>query len=126
MLNNATIQGRFTKDPDLRATQSGTSVVGFTVAWSEKYKDREQKLFMPCVAWGSQAEFISKHFRKGQEAIVEGKLTSRQWQDKNGNNRETVELIADHVHFCGPKQDSGSSEYGGFDQLPDAGDDLPF
>lgn len=115
MLNHTTIQGRFVRDPELRATQKGTPVASFTIAWSEKYQDTEQKVFMPCVAWGKLGEFASKYFVKGQEAVVEGKLITRQWQDKNGNNRETIELIADHVHFCGPKQDSGyqSSGYQG-------------
>lgn len=132
MLNHTTIQGRFVRDPELRATQSGTPVAGFTIAWSEKYKDNEQKVFMPCVAWGKQGEFVSKYFAKGQEAIVEGKLISRQWEDKQGNKRETIELIADHVHFCGPKQDRGyqqpEGEYGGFAPLAsyDDSDDLPF
>lgn len=106
MLNHATIQGRLTRDPELRQTQNGTPVAGFTVAWSKKYKETEQKLFMPCVAWGKQGEFVSNYFSKGQETIVEGKLVTRKWEDKNGNNRETVELIVDRIHFCGPKQDS--------------------
>jgi len=136
MLNNTAIQGRLTRDPELRATNTGKAVVGFTVAWSEKYGDTEQKLFLPCVAWGNQAEFVSKYFVKGQECIVEGKLTSRKWQDKNGNDRETIELIANHVHFCGPKQNnnSGSSQsigdpmadMGGFSPLVGADNDLPF
>lgn len=136
MLNHTTIQGRFVRDPELRATQSGTPVAGFTIAWSEKYKDNEQKVFMPCVAWGKQGEFVSKYFAKGQEAIVEGKLISRQWEDKQGNKRETIELIADHVHFCGPKQSSNNGYQGGNDYvgdpmaglqvMPGEDDDLPF
>lgn len=109
MLNKMTIQGRLTRDPELRHTQSGTAVASFTLAWSEKYKENEQKLFLPCVAWGHNGEFASRYFTKGQEAIAEGKLTTRHWQDKNGNNRETVELIVDKLHFCGAKKDGGSS-----------------
>lgn len=105
-VNKTIIQGRLVRDPELRRTQSGTAVASFTVAWSEKYKETERKLFLPCVAWKSSAEFVSNYFSRGSEIIVEGSLTSRQWQDKNGNNRETVELVADHLHFCGPKKDS--------------------
>lgn len=134
MLNTTTIQGRFTRDPELRSTPAGKSVVSFTVAWSEKYGETEQKLFLPCVAWGGQAEFVSRYFIKGQECIVEGKLNSRKWQDKNGNDRETIELIANHVHFCGSKQSSQSNEtvgdpmaaLGGFSPLDGVSDDLPF
>ena len=130
-INKTIIQGRLTKDVELRSTQSGKPVCGFTVAWSEKVKESEQKVFMPCVAWNAQAEFISKYFSKGQECVVEGKLVSRQWQDKNGNNRETIELIADRVHFCGPKKDdqpvSNGGYTGGFRPVISAGDeDLPF
>ena len=109
MLNHVTIQGRMTRDVELRSTNSGKSVASFTVAWSEKYKENEQKVFLPCVVWGNQAEFVSKYFSKGQECLVEGKLVSRKWQDKDGNNRETIELIADRVHFCGPKAEGGQT-----------------
>ena len=130
-INKTIIQGRLTKDVELRSTQSGKPVCGFTVAWSEKVKESEQKVFLPCVAWNAQAEFISKYFSKGQECVVEGKLVSRQWQDKQGNNRETIELIADRVHFCGPKKDdqpvSHGGYSGGFQPVISAGDeDLPF
>ena len=133
MLNHTTIQGRFVRDPELRATQSGTPVAGFTIAWSEKYKETEQKVFLPCVAWNKQAEFVKRYFEKGQEAVVEGKLVTRQWQDKQGNNRETTELIVDHVHFCGPKQERAGSgndyagdPFAGFQEMPGGEDDLPF
>lgn len=139
MLNNTIIQGRFTRDPEMRATQSGTPVCGFTVAWSEKYGETEQKLFMPCVAWNKSAEFVRRYFTKGQEVIVEGKLVTRKWQDQHGNDRQTTELIVDHVHFCGKKEtgsapqggyDPGPSGYdpgpGGFAPLPGEDSDLPF
>ena len=105
-VNKTIIQGRLVRDPELRRTGSGTPVASFTVAWSEKHKETERKLFLPCVAWKTSAEFLTNYFSKGSEIIVEGSLTSRQWQDKNGNNRETVELVADRLHFCGPKKDS--------------------
>lgn len=131
MLNSTTIQGRFVRDPELRSTQNGKMVTGFTIAWSEKYQETEQKVFLPCVAWGKLAEFVKKYFEKGQECIVEGKLITRQWQDKHGNNRETTELICDRVHFCGPKKESAGSAHvdyseDGFAEMPGGEDDLPF
>ena len=139
MLNQATIQCRLTRDVELRATKNGTSVASFAVAWSEKYKDNEQKLFIPCIAWGTQAEFVSKFFCKGKECIVDGKLTSRQWEDKNGNKRETIELIVNRVHFCGSNGQSGGNQTAGDNQpigdpmaplgfaaLPGDDGDLPF
>lgn len=132
-VNKTIIQGRLVRDPELRRTQSGTAVASFTVAWSEKYKETERKLFLPCVAWKSSAEFVSNYFSKGSEIIVEGSLTSRQWQDKNGNNRETVELVADRLHFCGSKKDSQPYNAGPSAQaeadyaaMDDDDSDLPF
>ena len=62
MLNHMVLQGRLTRDPELRNTQSGTPVCSFTVAWSEKYKETETKLFLSCTAWRGTGEMVSKHF----------------------------------------------------------------
>lgn len=101
------------------------------MAWSEKVKDNETKLFMNCVAWRGTAETVSKYFRKGQEIVVEGKLNTRSWQDREGNNRSTVELIVASVHFCGPKQEStftppNIQAGGGFVELDGNDGELPF
>lgn len=109
MVNHVTLQGRLVRDPELRSTGSGVSVCSFTVAWSEKYKENETKLFLPCTAWRSTGEMVSKYFRKGQEIAVEGKLSTREWTDKDGNKRSSNELTADRVHFCGPKQWEGGN-----------------
>lgn len=103
MVNHMVLQGRLTRDPELRTTNSGTPVCSFTVAWSEKYKDNEQKLFMPCTAWRAAGEMVSRHFAKGKEIAVEGRLSTRDWTDKEGNKRQSIELTVDRVHFCGPK-----------------------
>ena len=94
MVNRMILQGRLCSDPELRRTNSGTAVCSFRVAWSEKVKDRETKLFLPCVAWQSTAEMICKHFAKGKEIVVEGKLSSREYEDNSGNKRTVVELTA--------------------------------
>lgn len=132
MLNKTIIQGRLTRDAELRQTPTGTKVASFTVAWSEKYKDNERKLFMPCVAWGNSAEFVCKYFGKGSEIVVEGYLTTRPWKDKDGNNRESIELTIDKMHFCGSKQTASESPaeftdetLTGFTVADDDGD-LPF
>lgn len=135
MLNHTAVQGRLVADPELRHTQSGVAVCSFRVAWSDKYKENETKLFLPCVAWRATGEMVSKYFRKGQEILVEGKLSTRKWQDRDGNNRETNELTAERVHFCGPKQSEGSnapaSEYvpppvGQFEAIEVDDGELPF
>ena len=128
MLNHYALQGRLTRDPELRHTQSGVAVASFTVAWSEKRGNSENKLFLPCVAWRNSAEFAAKYFTKGQEVVVEGKLTSRKWTDKDGNNRETVELIVDQMHFCGGKKQDALDELAnsGFVDVSEEDSGLPF
>lgn len=130
-LNRTTLQGRLTRDVELRSTKSGAPVASFTIAWSEKYKEQERKLFLPCVAWKSTAELLSRYFKKGSELVVEGALTSRQWEDKNGNKRETVELTVDRVHFCGsksdyPRQESPAATGAADFSEVDDDDELPF
>lgn len=125
-INRVVLQGRLCADPELRRTQTGTPVCSVTVAWSEKYKETERQLFMDCVAWSGLAEFLSKHFRKGQELAVEGFLTTRKWEDKQGQKRSSTECILDKVHFCGPKVQQGDP-FAGEGVLVDVGDDdLPF
>lgn len=131
MLNKAIVQGRLVRDPDLRRTPNGTAVCSFTVAWSETVKDRENKLFLDCVAWQGTAELLCKYFTKGKELVVEGKLGTRKWQDKNGNDRVSTELTVDRVHFCGKKEDSGDNYGGyggGYDEVEELEDDedVPF
>lgn len=107
MVNHTILQGRLCADPELRTTQSGVSVCSFRVAWSEKYKETETKLFLSCTAWRGTGEMVSKYFRKGQEIVVEGKLSTRDWEDRDGNKRSSVEMTVERVHFCGPKQSEG-------------------
>ena len=125
MLNKAIIQGRLTKDPERRTTQSGTSVASFTVAWSEEYNGNEKKLFLNCVAWKNTAEMLAKFFSKGKEIVVEGTLGSRSWEDKDGNKREVIELTADRIHFCGPKESKPIAAPAGYEEIEDDGD-LPW
>ncbi len=105
-INKTIVQGRLTRDVEIRHTQSGKAVASFTVAWSETYNGSENKLFLPCVCWDKNGEFIGNHFRKGQEIVVEGRLGTRTWTDRDGGKRESVEMTVDRAHFCGPKEGS--------------------
>lgn len=134
MVNKLILQGRLVADPELRQTQGGVAVCSFRVAWSEKYKDMESKLFLPCTAWRGTGEMIAKHFQKGKEIILEGKLSTRSWKDNNGNDRQTTELTVERAHFAGSKSDGVGSSYqsseqnvsgADFTELDDDGD-LPF
>ena len=111
MLNTAVIMGRLTADPELRTTQSGLSVTSFTVAVDRAYKsgDERQTDFINVVAWRSTADFVTRFFTKGQMIAVQGSIQTRNYEDKNGNKRTAVEIVADSVSFCGGKSESNNS-----------------
>lgn len=108
-LNFSVIQGRLTRDVEVHRTGSGISVANFTVAVDRDVKGQDgnkETDFFDCVAWRQTADFVSKYFHKGSQIIVAGKMQSRKWTDKNGQNRTSWELVADNVYFCGSKQDN--------------------
>ena len=113
MLNHITIMGRLTRDPELRTTQAGVSVTSFTVAVDRDFGGRDggerQTDFIDCVAWRSTGEFVSKYFHKGSMIVVSGRLQSRKWQDREGNNRTSWEINADNVYFGESRRDGDSS-----------------
>lgn len=131
MVNRMILQGRLCADPEMRRTQNGTAVCSFRVAWSETVKDRETKLFLSCVAWQGTAEMICKYFRKGKELAVEGRLSTREYDDRDGNRRSVTEMTVDRVHFCGKNEDAqgmppradGKSQFG---EMEEDDNDLPF
>ena len=132
MVNRTILQGRLCADPEMRRTNNGTAVCSFRVAWSETIKDRETKLFLNCVAWQGTAEMICKYFRKGNELAVEGRLSTREYDDRDGNRRSVTEMTVDRVHFCGknegghgmPPRTDGKSQFVEIDE--DDMSDLPF
>ena len=106
MLNKIFIMGRLTRDPELRRTQNGTAVTSFTLAVDRDFKNADGTKdtdFIDVVAWRNTAEFVSKYFQKGSMIAIEGSLQTRQYQDKNGNNRTATEVLASQVSFCGGK-----------------------
>ena len=118
MLNHIVVMGRLTRDPELRYTQSNTPVTSFRVAVDRDFVPRDggerQTDFIDCVAWRSQAEFVSKYFQKGSMIIVSGRLQIREYTDKDGNRRTAAEIVAENIHFGESKRsrDEGGS-YGG-------------
>lgn len=106
MINSTILQGRLTKDVEYGTTTSGVSYANFNVAWNEKYNESEQTLFIYCKAWRGTADLLNKHFKKGQELIVEGKLITETYE-KDGVNKQSTRLIVDRVHFTGKKEDNG-------------------
>ena len=108
MLNHITIHGRLTVVPELKQTQSGVSVCNFTVAVDRSYKSGEEKQtdFFTVVCWRGLADMVSKQCAKGKEILVSGEMQSRKWQDNEGNNRTSWEIMANVVDFCGIKSDN--------------------
>ena len=107
MLNKVVIMGRFTKDPELRRTGSGTAVTSFSLACDRDFKSQsgeKETDFIEVVAWKNTAEFVSKYFSKGRMAVVEGRLQIRDWTDKAGNKRTTAEVVAENVYFADSKR----------------------
>lgn len=146
MLNRTILMGRLTADPELKQTPNGVSVCTFSVAIDRSYsKDREKQTdFIDVVAWREKAEFVSKYFSKGRMIIVEGSIQTRSYEDKNGNKRRAVEVVADNVQFGESKNNAGQAatppqgaqvgysvdystgEVGDFSEMPEYSDDLPF
>lgn len=115
MLNHIVLMGRLTRDPELRRTGSGIAVASFAIAvdrdFADKQSGKKETDFIEIVAWRNTAEFVSKYFTKGRMAVVHGRLQMRKWQDKNGNNRISAEVLADQVYFGDSKKES-SGNYG--------------
>ena len=113
MLNVVAIMGRLVADPELRTTPAGVNVCRFRIACDRSYVQQGQERqadFIDIVAWRQQADFVSKYFQKGSMIAVEGSLQTRNYRDKNGNNRTAVEVVAKNISFAGAKrQDSQSA-----------------
>jgi single-strand DNA-binding protein len=111
MLNVVAIMGRMVKDPELKTINSGKSVCSFRIANDSGYKDasgQSQTNWLDVTAWGKTAEFVCKYFPKGALIAIEGRLQSRNYQDKSGNNRNAVEVVVNNVSFAGNKEPAQS------------------
>ncbi len=109
MLNNVTICGRICNELELKTTPTGTEVLTFAIACERDFKDKngeKQTDFIDVVTFKNTAVFVSNYFSKGRMAIVNGKLQTRNWQDKDGNKRKAVEIVADNVYFADSKSSS--------------------
>ncbi len=132
--NKAILGGRLTADPELRQTPQGVSVAQFSVAINRKGKDAGTD-FINCVAWRQTADFIHNFFKKGSSICLTGSIQVRNWNDQQGNKRQTTEVIVDEAFFVDSKTEGaqGSFEAPSFQtsQAPKfeevaSDDDLPF
>ena len=107
MANLVILKGRLTRDPEIRFTQTNnTKVAAFGIAVNRKFKNQEGNYdadFFNCTAFGASANFIEKYFKKGQEALVQGRIQNRSWDDENGQKHFATDIIVEAIEFCGSK-----------------------
>ena len=113
MINKVILIGNLGADPEIRYTQSGTPVVNFRVATTERWKtqdgqQQEQTEWHSIVAWRRLAEICGEYLSKGSRVYIEGKLQTRKWQDQNGNDRYTTEIVANEMKMLDTHLGSGS------------------
>ena len=133
-LNKVMLIGHLGSDPELRYTQGGQPVANFNLATNEKWtkdgKTQEKTEWHKVVVWGKMAETCEKYLKKGRQAYIEGKLQTREWEDKDGQKRYTTEVVAMTVQFIGGesgggKRGGGKHQEASYDQSFND-DDIPF
>ena len=112
-VNKVILVGRLGKDPEIRHTNGGDSVATFSLATSESWKDRggdkqEKTEWHNIVAWRKLADLANEYLRKGQQLYIEGKLQTREWEDRDGGKRRTTEIVANQLVFLGSGGNGGS------------------
>ena len=112
MYNKAILIGRLTADPELKQTPNGVSVCSFSIACDRPFSRKsgeKQTDFINIVAWRQNAEFVSRYFSKGRLIGIDGSIQTRNYEDKNGNRRTAVEVVADRAFFVDSKSSASAS-----------------
>jgi len=140
-VNKVILIGNLGRDPELRYTQSGQAVANFTLATTENWTDKsgekvERTEWHRIVAWGRTGELCAQYLAKGRSVYIEGRIQTREYEDRDGNKRSTTEINAQTVQFLGgprgegsgsgPRGSGPSSEPEPGSGPPAAGDDIPF
>ena len=117
MVNRVILIGNLGRDPEVRRLENGAVVAKFSVATNENYKDKSgewqsQTEWHDIVVWRSLAERAEQQLKKGAQIYLEGKLTHRSWQDQEGNNRKTTEVVANYNRKISRREGSGDQEGG--------------
>ena len=112
-VNKAILIGNLGKDPELRYTSSGQAVASFSLATTDRYKDKEGNWqertdWHNIVVWGRQGETAKEYLSKGRSAYIEGRIQTRSYDDKEGNKKWITEIVASRVQFLGGRGDGGS------------------
>ena len=130
-LNKVMIIGNLGREPELRYTPSGRPVATFSVAVSRSWKSsngehRSETEWFKIVAWGKLAEICKEYLHKGQQVYIEGRLQTRQWEDKEGQQRTTVELIANEMTMLGERREKSQNEDNASEDVPPVVDEDEF
>ena len=126
MLNTISLQGRLTKEPELRYTTTQKPVCSFTLACDRDFGDKVTD-FIDVVAWNQTAEFVCKYFEKGQLVAVSGRLQTRTWTDRNEQKRKETEIVAERAYFCEAKKDrETNAKEPKMQEIGDEDGELPF
>ena len=118
-INRVVLTGNLTHDPELRSTTGGTSVCSLRIACNTRRKDQtgnwvDKPNYFDVTVWGAQGENCANYLSKGRPVAIDGRLEWREWEDKQGNKRQSVDIIADSVQFLGPREDGGNGGGGRF------------
>ena len=111
-INVCVLSGRLTKAVELRATGSGTSVASFTMAVDDGWGDKKKTYFLPVIVWQKAAEACAKSLVKGQMVTVKGRITTRNWDDQQGQRHYVTEIVADNVEFGRKPKGTGGQDGG--------------
>lgn len=120
-VNKVILVGNLGRDPETRYTADGAAVTNITIATSDKWKDKATGEMKEATEWhkiaffGRQAEIAGEYLKKGRSVYIEGKLRTRKWQDKEGQDRYTTEIIADNMQMLGPREGMGGTAGGDLD-----------
>lgn len=149
-INRVILTGNLTKDPELRALPSGTSVCELRIACNSRRKDQasgewvDKPNYFSVKVWGAQGENAARYLSRGRPVAIDGRLDWREWEPQGGGSkRQTIDIVADSVQFLGSREDGGASSGGGFssgaaapvdtgqgdfESIPatDGGEDIPF
>ena len=109
MINHIVLQGYMGADPAIRKTPNGTDVLTFKIACQRPDKEKTTD-WITCIAWSAAAQTIAEYVRKGDEILIEGRLQTRDWTDKNGQSRKEVEVITEKFHFTRGKKQTAPAE----------------
>lgn len=109
-MNQCQLMGRLVRDPELKYTPQGTAVTSFTLAVDRRF-NRDKADYINIIAWRQTAEFVAKHFAKGQRVAIVGSIQTRSWEDNDGGKHKAVEIVADSVYFADTKKESAAGSY---------------